>query len=134
MDIEQILFLIIAIALSLFSMYRKAKKQKQSSPKNEEVYDDFYQEKSPYDISEPVVIFEQNSMANLPQNTKISTKKNQKDKYTQNIKTTNLQIENQKNILQNADLENQSELLDDFDGTEIQKAFLYSEIFKNTIN
>jgi len=134
MDIEQILFITIAIALSIFSMYRKAKKQKQSFLENEESYHDFPQEQNSYETSEPIVIFEQYNAANSPQNDNISTKKNKKNQYSQNTKTTDSKIENPGNILQNIDLENENLLLEDFEGTEIQKAFLYSEIFKSTIN
>jgi hypothetical protein len=132
MDIEQILFIAIAIALSVFSMYKKSKKQKQSPYENETSNHDFSHNEEPYEIPEPVVIFKQYNAPDLLQNSNISTKKNKKSHHTQNKETSNLQRENSKNISQNTDLEKEISLLEDFDGTEIQKAFLYSEIFKNT--
>jgi hypothetical protein len=135
MDIEKILFIAIALALSAFSMYKKAKKQKESSQKREEeIYHDFPQETDPYKTSDPVVVFGQYDAMNLPQYSDISTKKNKKKQKTQNIEATSFQVENSKNISQTTDLENNIGLLEDFEGTEIQKAFLFSEIFKSTKN
>jgi hypothetical protein len=138
MDIEKLLFLIIAIALSVFSMYRKSKKQKQqqqqSIPKREKFDYDFPQQQDPYTPPEPVVIFEQFDIPESQPNYEIYTKKSKKKQKLQNIKAVNFQAENLKNISQDADLENDILLLEDFEGTEIQKAFLYSEIFKNAKN
>jgi len=135
MDIEQILFIAIAVALSAFSMYKKMKKQKETSPeRTEEIYDDFPQEPDPYKTSNPVVIFGQYDATNLPQYSNIPTKKNQKKQKAQNAETINIQVENSKNTTQSIDLNEDIRLLEDFEGTEIQKAFLFSEIFKNTKN
>jgi hypothetical protein len=97
-----------------------------------ESYQDFSHEEELYEASEPVVIFKQSSASDLLQNSNFSTKKNKKRHHLQNIEISNAKTENSKNISQNTDLESKVSLLEDFDGTEIQKAFLYSEIFKNT--
>ena len=133
MDTEQIIFLIIALVLTIFSMYRKSKKQKQSSQKEEPVYYDFPDDDLCKTV-EPVVIFGQNEVVNVQQNVDIYTKKNKKTLKMPKIEPVNFQNKNPKNILQNVDLENEIVILRDFEGTEIQKAFLYSEIFKNTKN
>jgi hypothetical protein len=56
-----------------------------------------------------------------------------KKKKHQNNNLANFQAESANNIMQETDLENNILLLGDFEGTEIQKAFLYSEIFKSLI-
>jgi hypothetical protein len=134
MDIEKIIFLTIVIGLSIFSMYRKAKKQRQSSDKNEEVYQDYPEGNIIFENSSPIAIFEHNDTTNLLQNSDISTKNKQKQTHHKNIETPNLILDNSKNTLQNTDLESNTLLLEDFNGTEIQKAFLYSEIFKSIKN
>ncbi|MCL2290510.1 MAG: hypothetical protein FWC34_07400 [Bacteroidetes bacterium] len=135
MDIEQILFIAIAVALSAFSMYKKAKKQKESSRERaEEVYHDFPEVEDPYKTPNPVVTFDPYDAANLPQYSNIPTKKSKKKQKAQNFETINFQAENPKNASQTTDFENNIGLLEDFEGTEIQKAFLFSEIFKNTKN
>jgi hypothetical protein len=135
MDTEKIIFLIIAIALSIFSMYRKAKKQKEASRgEYEESEHDFLQEEEPFEMTEPVVIFKQQAPSDLLQKSNFSAKKAKKQQNSQTIEATNLIVENTKKNLQDIDLENEITLLEDFEGTEIQKAFLYSEIFKNAKN
>jgi hypothetical protein len=134
MDTEKILFLIIAIGLSIFSMYRKAKKQKQSSNEYEEADHDFPQEEEPFKMTEPVIVFKQQNPSDLLQKPKFSAKKSEKQPPPQNIETSHLDKENPKKILQDTDFENEISILEDFDGTEIQKAFLFSEIFKNAKN
>ena len=133
MSIEQLLFIAIALALSAFSMYQKSKKQKQTSRENaEEPYHDFPQEPEGYKTFDPVVIFERHDATNLPQYSNISTKKNKKRQKAQNLETSNFQIESPQNTSQHTDSENNVRLLEDFGGTELQKAFLFSEIFRNT--
>jgi len=134
MDIEKILFLVIAIALSVFSMYRKAKKQKQHLPKEEDTYQDFQEQENPYYTPDPVVIFDPVETPKSQQNLSTHTKTNKKRQKQQNIEIANFQKDISKNIFQNTDFEDNTSLLEDFEGTEIQKAFLYSEIFKNAKN
>jgi hypothetical protein len=133
-DIEKILFITIAIGLSIFSMYRKAKKQSKSSNGNEEVYQDFQEENNYHELTEPMVIFEHIDAEKSQQNFNIPTKKIKKPISSQNIENANIMVENPKTVLQNTDLEIENELLEGFEGTEIQKAFLYSEIFKSAKN
>jgi len=135
MSTEQIIFLVLALAFSIFSMYMKSKKQKQqSSPKTGESYHDFPQEQNSYETLDPVVIFEQFDVTNSPQCFNIATKKNQKAQKTQNVKTTSPQIKTLENVSQSVGLENDNVLLEDFEGTELQRAFLFSEIFKKSKN
>jgi len=134
MDIEKLIFLIIAVALSAFSMYRKTKKQKQNLLREENSYPDFLQQEDSYNAPEPVVIFDPFEIPNSQQDLNIHSKKNKKQQKQQNIEATDFQKQTSKNILQTTDLENNISLLEDFEGTEVQKAFLYSEIFKNTKN
>ena len=132
MDTEKIIFILIAIGLSIFSMYRKAKKQRQSSQKYEETNHDFPFEEAPFEMSDPVVIFKQQNASDLLQKQNISTKKSKKQRHLQNIETLKIPQENIQNFPQNTDFESEITLLEDFEGTELQKAFLYSEIFKST--
>jgi len=134
MDIEQIIFLIIALALSVFSMYRKSKKKAQSIPDKEESFHDFYQPQEAYNPTEPIVIFEPFDEHKLSSNNNIITKKQKKRQKLQNIETIKPNTKISENFPQDIDLENNNLLLEDFDGTEIQKAFLYSEIFKTLKN
>jgi len=133
MDTEQILFLIFAIAISIFSLYIKSKKQRRSqSEKVEESYHDFSQEADAHNPLDPMVIFRQYDVKNLPQNADFNTKKNKKNQKTQNTGIMSSPIKTSENISQNIDSENNIVLLEGFEGTELQKAFLFSEIFKNT--
>ena len=132
MDIEKIIFLAVAIGLSIFSMYRKAKKQKQSSNEYEESDHNFPHEEIPYEMPDPVIVFKQQNASDLLQKSNISTKKSKKQHSLQNMETSKFSKENIENFTQNTDSENEITLLEDFNGTELQKAFLYSEIFKNT--
>ncbi|MCL2434563.1 MAG: hypothetical protein FWD09_00305 [Lentimicrobiaceae bacterium] len=133
MDTEQIIFLLFAIAISIFSLYIKSKKKKQSSPERaEESYHDFPQEADSYNPLDPVVIFRQYDVHNSPQNADFYTKTNKKNKKTQNTGTVSPPVKTSENISQNIDSENNIVLLEGFEGTELQRAFLFSEIFKNT--
>ena len=137
MDLEQIIFLVIALLLSVFSMYRKSKKRQQSLPKEEkevEYEPDFPFPPETYYPPESVVIYEQYVPSKLSENENIYTKKNKKEQKSKNLEVINFQTEKSKKILQDADLESNIILLEDFEGTEIQKAFLYSEIFKKPVN
>jgi len=133
MSTEQIIFIAIALAFSAFSMYQKAKKQRQASRENEEEpYHNFPQDPEAYKTSDPVVIFERYNAENLPQYSNISTKKNKKKQKIQNLENSNFRVENIENTLQSTESESNIGLLDDFEGTEIQKAFLFGEIFRST--
>ena len=133
MDAEQIIFLIFAVAISIFSLYIKSKKKQQSSPERvEEPYYDLPQEADSYNPLDPVVIFRQYDIKNSPQNADFNTKRNKKNQKTQNTGAINTPVKTSENISQNIDSENNIVLLEGFEGTELQKAFLFSEIFKNT--
>jgi hypothetical protein len=132
MDTEKIIFILIAIGLSIFSMYRKAKKQKQIPHENEESSYDLPQEETFYDLPKPVVIFQQQSAPDLLKKSHNPTKKSQKQLQLQNIEASKLPMKNVQNFSQSTDFENETALLENFEGTELQKAFLYSEIFKST--
>jgi len=121
MDVEKLLFIAIAIALSFFSMYKKAKNKKQTSSEH-------------YTDEEPIVILEHNNAENLFKNSNYSAKKSKKATPHKKSELKEIKRENQEFISQNIDSEKETILLEDFDGTEIQKAFLYSEIFKNAKN
>ena len=135
MESEKIIFILIAIGFSILSMYLKARKKKQVSYENYETsYQDFSTQEDLYNTSEPVVVFEQQNGYDSLQNFNIYPKKSIKEQKTQKIETANHLVQNSENILQNGDFEDKAVLLNDFEGTELQKAFLYSEIFKNTKN
>jgi len=140
MSTEQIIFLALAVGFSIFSMYTKSKKQKQSSPEKKYPHHNISQEQNLYESMmdiptvDPVVIFEQFDVTNSLQSFNITTKKNKKVIKTQNVKTTVPQLKTPENISQNIDLEDSIGLLEDFEGTEIQRAFLFSEIFKKSKN
>jgi hypothetical protein len=135
MESEKILFIILAIGFSILSMYLKARKKKQASYENSETsYQDFSKQEDLYNASEPMVIFEQKNVYDSPQNFNIYPKKNLKKQKAQKIETIPPPVQNAENIIQNRDLEDKTVLLENFEGTELQKAFLYSEIFKNTKN
>jgi len=134
MDAEQILFLIFAVAISIFSLYIKSKKKKSSPEGAEESYHDLPQEADSYNPLDPVVIFRQYDVKNSPQNADFNTKRNKKNQKAQNTGAINAPIKTSENISQNIDSENNIVLLEGFEGTELQKAFLFSEIFKNTKN
>jgi hypothetical protein len=135
MNSEKILFIIIAIGFSILSMYIKSKKQKQASSKNsEEPYYDFPQQDESYYNPSPFETFEPSYPENPRQNINIHTKNKKTKQKMPNIETFNPTVKSNENVLQNIDLENETVLLKDFEGTELQKAFLFSEIFKNTNN
>ena len=136
MDFETILFIALALGFSIFSMYVKSKKQKQQQqrqpfPEQEESCYDFPSHPDSLESIDPIVIFEQYDTTKSTENFDIYTKKEKKKQKTQKFSDINFQAKNPKNTLQNTDLEDNISLLEDFEGTEMQKAFLYSEIFKN---
>ena len=134
MDLEKLIFIILAVALSIFSMYSKSKKQRHSVSEKEESEPDFFQPKDSFTPPHQEVVFEEFDVSKLLQTHNISSKKHKKKPKTQNLEKTDPPKKNVQDISQNNDLMNDSELLGEFEGTEIQKAFLYSEIFKNAKN
>jgi len=134
MDLEQIIFLIVALGISIFSMYIKSKKRKQTPPVSEEPYQDFSQHPETYNNLEQVLFFDHYNDEKLLQNFNIHPKKEKKQQKAEKTAIFKQRIENPKKYIQDAEFESESRLLDDFEGTEIQKAFLYSEIFKSVKN
>jgi cell shape-determining protein MreC len=115
MDSEKIIFIILAIVFSVFSMVRKAKRQKQPLPEN-----------LPEDVAEDV--------ENLQKNPIIYSKKEKKKQNLQNLKKEDFRIKSAEIISQDIDSECEKNLLEDFEGSDLQKAFLFSEIFKDVKN
>jgi hypothetical protein len=137
MDLEQILFIVIALALTFFSIYRKSKKQKQKQvfSENEETDFELSQEAdlpSYFNSVFPPEI--ENDVLISPKNFNIYPKKDKIKQKVQKIEIKDSLMEKPENILQNADFQKETPLLEDFEGTEIQKAFLHSEIFKSIKN
>jgi hypothetical protein len=131
MDTEKIIFIALALVFSIISMFVKAKKQRQSTSEKDIKYDHFDYEKESYQNENLDIHFQPYNTSNIAENFQFTSKKNKKKIKIQNVKNVNFQVENDQNFLQNTELENESELLEHFEGTELQKAFLYSEIFKN---
>ena len=132
MDLEKLIFIILALGFSIFSMYVKSKKQKQTVPEKEESESDFFYPEDSFTPSHQDEIFEEFDISKLLQNFDIAPKKQKKKPKKQNLEKTATSPKNAEIISQNNDIVNDSELLVNFEGTEIQKAFLYSEIFKST--
>ncbi|MCL2245604.1 MAG: hypothetical protein FWC10_00600 [Lentimicrobiaceae bacterium] len=133
MDIEKIIFIVLAIAFSIVSMFFKSKK-KQPYTHNKQAGRDFSYESDPFQSVDSDDFSMQSAIQNLQNNSNIASKKERKKQKIQNIEKKNLQSDNSQNFSQDFDLENENGLLEDFEGTELQKAFLLSEIFKNTKN
>jgi FtsZ-interacting cell division protein ZipA len=134
MDSEKIIFIILALVFSIFSMFMKSKKQKRSFPEKEQTDTDFPHELDPFTILNSDPIFEQSNVEHVQENYEFYPKKGKKKQKPQNIEKENSQIENSQKNLQNIDLESEISLLEDFEGSELQKAFVLSEIFKNANN
>ena len=134
MDSEKLIFIILAVVFSIFSMYTKSKKQKRAVLEKEEPEQDFFPQQDSVIPSQPEVIFEEFDIAKLLQNSDITPKKHKKKPKIQNFEKTEAPPKTSDNISQHNDTMNDNVLLEDFEGTEIQKAFLYSEIFKSTKN
>jgi len=135
MDIEQILFIIIALALSIFSLYKKSKRQKQhqSVSKEEENFPFYLNEDDSLSEPEPVFFYQQNDV-NMQEKINISSKQSKKKQKTQNIEKRDFPKKNPQIIPQDSDLEKETDISDLFEGTDLQKAFLFGEIFKNVRN
>ena len=134
MDLEKLIFVILAIGLSIFSMYAKSKKQKRAVIEHEESEPDFFHQEDLFAPSPQDEIFEGFDVSKLLQNSDISPKKQKKKSKKQNFEKNDAVPKSSPNISQSSDIMNDNELLEGFEGTEIQKAFLYSEIFKSTKN
>jgi hypothetical protein len=130
-DLEKLIFIILAIGLSIFSMYAKSRKQKQTVSEKEESEPDFFYSEESSTPSHPDEVFDEFDVSKLLQNFNISPKKQKKKPKIQNLEKKETPQKNADIILQNNDIVNDADLLEGFEGTEIQKAFLYSEIFKN---
>jgi hypothetical protein len=112
----------------------KSKKQKRSIPEKEKCDPDFQYESNPFTMMNSDQFYQPSSVEGLQNISNISPKKNKKKIKLQNSETEKFQIENSKNNLQDIDLEKENILLEGFEGSELQKAFLFGEIFKNTNN
>ena len=134
MDLEKLIFIILAIGLSIFSMYAKSKKQRRAVLENEKSEPDFFHQEDLFAPSQSDKIFEEFNISELLQNSNISPKKQKKKPKTENFEKKDSVPKSTQDILQSNDIVNDKVLLEDFEGTEIQKAFLYSEIFKSTKN
>ena len=131
---EQIIFLILPIVFSIFSLYMKSKKQRAQTLEAEKISPDFEPQNTPFLTQELDTIFEAYNVAKLSQNGNYLKKNTQNTPKRKKTETVDIVPKNPANDLHNIDLENDIELLQDFEGTEIQKAFLYSEIFKYAKN
>jgi len=132
MDLEKIIFIILALAFSIVSMFLKSKKQKKSLAESEQSDRDSQYEPEPLAILDAHDFVKQFNVVHLQENSNIYPKNEKKKQKPPKIKKENTQLENPKISLQNTDLENEICLLEEFEGSELQKAFLFSEIFKNT--
>ena len=134
MDLEKLIFIILAIGLSIFSMYAKSKKQKQSVSEKGESEPDLFSPEDSFIPPNSDEFSEEFDVTKLLQNFNFVQKNPKKQHKVQNLEKTDTPQKTANNILQNNDIKDDNVLLGDFDGTEIQKAFLYSEIFKSTKN
>jgi hypothetical protein len=134
MDSEKIIFIILALVFSIFSMLMKSKKQKRALSGKEKIDTDFSHESDSVPISNLHEFFMPSDVAHLQENSNIYPKKSKKKQKIQNFEKENSRIEISEITSQNIDLEMEIGLLEDFEGSELQKAFLYSEIFKNANN
>jgi len=134
MDSEKIIFIILAILFSIVSLFVKSKKQKQTRIEEEVPDTDFSYESDSFPVLNPEDFFKLSAVQSLHENANIVPKRDKKKPKQQNFEKKNFLPDNSKIISQDFDLESENELLAGFEGSELQKAFLYSEIFKNTKN
>ena len=127
MDSEKIIFIILALVFSIFSMFMKSKKQKRTVLENEKNETDILDES---DLDQEQ-FYKPSNVENLQKNANIYPKKNKKKQKQEIFEKEKNPIEQSKFISQNIDLETENNLLEEFEGSDLQKAFLYSEIFKN---
>ncbi|MDR0206168.1 MAG: hypothetical protein LBI45_02790 [Bacteroidales bacterium] len=135
MATEQIIFILIALALSIFSLYKKSKRQKQHQTESEEEENlpIFLKKDDSFIEAEPVFFYQQNDV-NMQEKLNIYSKQGKKKQKTQNIGKRDFPKINPEITLQEIDLEKETETSDLFEGTDLQKAFLFGEIFKNVRN
>jgi uncharacterized protein YpmB len=134
MDSEKVIFIILALVFSIFSMYIKSKKQKRSVPEKEQADTDFSSESDMFTIFHSEQFLRQSEVEYVQENSNIYPKKDKKKTKEQNFKKENLQAKTPKIVSQDIDLESEISLLEGFEGSELQKVFVLSEIFKNTNN
>ena len=134
MDSEKIIFIILALVLSIFSMIMKSKKQKRTVLEKDKIDTDFSEESDLSALLSQEYFNKQFEVDHLQENSNIYPKKSKKKQKLQNVAKEISPIEIPKIISQDIDLETENSLLENFEGSELQKAFLYSEIFKNTNN
>ena len=134
MDTEKIIFIVLALVFTVISMLIKSKKQKPHTQQIEESDGEFQNEESRYNDSNLDMIFQQLNVSNLQKNYDFVSKTGKKKSKKIVSEKENFPKETIHKNLQDADSEKEIGLLEDFEGTELQKAFLYSEIFKNAKN
>ena len=71
---------------------------------------------------------------NMQEKVDIYSKKTKKKQNIQNIEKSTFSYKNPDFFSQDNDLEKETEISDLFEGTDLQKAFLFGEIFKNVRN
>jgi len=132
MDLEKLIFIILILVLSIVSMFLKAKKQKQSTPEKMDADSDLSYDSNTINLLNSTHFLKSADTLDLHKNSNIAPKNEKKKQKPQNLIRENSQKDNSKTVSQNIDLESENNLLEDFEGSELQKAFLYSEIFKNS--
>ena len=134
MDSEKIIFIVLALVFTVISMLIKSKKQKPSPQPMEESDEKLLYEQGKYNDSNLDMVFQPLNVSNLQENYNFVSKTNKKKSKKQVSEKESFPKETIHKSLQNADSEYEIGLLEDFEGTELQKAFLYSEIFNNAKN
>ena len=115
-------------------MYSKSKKQQRAASGQAKPEPDFLQSEDSLLHLFSIENSEETEVTKLLKNLQNSPKKQKKKSKMQNLEKTDIPPKTPHHISQDSDIMNDSDLLGGFEGTEIQKAFLYSEIFKNTKN
>ena len=134
MDLEQLIILIFAIGFSIVGMVLKSKKQKQAQPRAEDYFEDLQLPPEPAIRYDPELLPESLEEIKTSQKRNIYSKFNKNSKNPKKSEEVGAGYKEDKDTTQVVDLENDIELLEPFEGTELQKAFLYSIIFNNTKN
>jgi hypothetical protein len=112
----------------------KSKKQKRTVPEKDTIDTDFSDESDFSTLLNQDYFNKQFDVEHLQKNSNIYPKKSKKKQKLQNVAKEISPIETPKIISQDIDLETENSLLENFEGSELQKAFLYSEIFKSANN
>jgi len=134
MDSEKIIFIVLALVFTVISMLIKSKKQKPSPQPMEESDEELLYEQGKYNDSNLDMNFQPLNVSNLQENYNFVSKTGKKKSKKIVSEKEIFPKESIHNNLQDTDSEKEIGLLEDFEGTELQKAFLYSEIFKNAKN